>query len=65
VINRVTANSIEPRGCIGEYDRTRGATRCATVQSVHAARQIIADQILKIPQNRLRVVCENMGEASA
>ena len=62
VINRVTANTIEPRGCIGQYDADeKRYTLRATVQSVHAARQIVADQILKIPQNRLRVVCENMG----
>ncbi len=62
VINRVTANSLETRGCIGEYDSDQGRyTLRATVQSVHAARQVMAEHIFKIPQNRMRVVCENMG----
>lgn len=62
VINRVTANSLETRGCIGEYDPDQGRyTLRATVQSVHAARQVMAEHIFKIPQNRMRVVCENMG----
>jgi carbon-monoxide dehydrogenase large subunit len=34
--------------------------RC-TVQSVHGTRAALADQIFKLPQNRFRVVCDNMG----
>jgi carbon-monoxide dehydrogenase large subunit len=61
-INRVTANSMEPRGCIAEYDpdQDRYTIRC-TIQSVHATRAALADQIFKLPQNRFRVVCDNMG----
>ncbi len=61
-INRVTANSMEPRGCIAEYDPGRGryTIRC-TVQSVHAIRAALADQIFKRPQHEFRVVCDNMG----
>ena len=61
VVNRVTANSMEPRGSIGEYDPVDGryTLRC-TVQSVHAARQVIAD-LMKVAQNRVRVICDNMG----
>src|SRR5277367_4900332 len=61
-INRVTANSMEPRGCIGEYDRAldRYTIRC-TIQSVHATRAALADRIFKMPQHQFRVVCDNMG----
>ena len=61
-INRVTANSMEPRGCIAEYDpdEDRYTIRC-TIQSVHATRAALADHIFKLPQNRFRVVCDNMG----
>ena len=61
-INRVTANSMEPRGCIGEYDRAqdRYTIRC-TIQSVHATRAALADRIFKLPQHQFRVVCDNMG----
>ncbi|HUZ75901.1 MAG TPA: xanthine dehydrogenase family protein molybdopterin-binding subunit [Stellaceae bacterium] len=62
VINRVTANSMEPRGCLAQFDPADGryTIRC-TVQSVHATRAALADQIFKLPQNRFRVVCDNMG----
>ncbi len=61
-INRVTANPMEPRGCIGEYDRDqdRYTIRC-TIQSVHATRTALADRIFKLPQHQFRVVCDNMG----
>jgi aerobic carbon-monoxide dehydrogenase large subunit len=62
VINRVTANSMEPRGCLAEYDRDqdRYTIRC-TIQSVHATRAALADRIFKLPQHQFRVVCDNMG----
>ena len=53
---------MEPRGCIGEYDRDqdRYTIRC-TIQSVHATRAALADRIFKLPQHQFRVVCDNMG----
>jgi carbon-monoxide dehydrogenase large subunit len=62
VINRVTANSMEPRGCLAHYDRDqeRYTIRC-TIQSVHATRAALADRIFKLPQHQFRVVCDNMG----
>jgi len=62
VINRVTANSMEPRGCLAEYDRDqdRYTIRC-TVQSVHGTRAALADRIFKLPHHQIRVVCDNMG----
>jgi len=62
VINRVTANSMEPRGCLAEHDRDqdRYTIRC-TVQSVHGTRAALADRIFKLPHHQFRVVCDNMG----
>jgi carbon-monoxide dehydrogenase large subunit len=62
LINRVTANSMEPRGCLAQYDRAqdRYTIRC-TIQSVHATRAALADRIFKLPQHQFRVVCDNMG----
>lgn len=62
VINRVTANTMEPRGCLGEYDREAGryTIRC-TVQSAHGPKAVLADQIFKLPHNKFRVICDNMG----
>jgi aerobic carbon-monoxide dehydrogenase large subunit len=61
-INRVTANSMEPRGCLGHYDRSedRYTIRC-TIQSVHQIRAALADRIFRRPQHQFRVVCDNMG----
>jgi carbon-monoxide dehydrogenase large subunit len=61
-INRVTANSMEPRGCLAEYDPDERlyTIRC-TIQSVHATRAALADRIFRVPQHRIRVVCDNMG----
>ncbi len=62
VVNRVTTNSMEPRGCIAEFDPEEGRyTLRATIQSAHGTRSAIADQIFMIPQNKMRVVCDNMG----
>ena len=62
VINRVTANSMEPRGCLAQYDPDddRYTIRC-TVQSVHGPRAMLAEQIFKLPHHQFRVVCDNMG----
>jgi aerobic carbon-monoxide dehydrogenase large subunit len=62
VLNRVTANSMEPRGCLAEYDRDedRYTIRC-TVQSVHQIRAALAGQIFRVPHHQVRVVCDTMG----
>ncbi len=62
VINRITANSMEPRGCLAQYDPDddRYTIRC-TVQSVHGPRAMLAEQIFKLPHHKFRVVCDNMG----
>jgi carbon-monoxide dehydrogenase large subunit len=62
VINRVTANSMEPRGCLAQYDpdQDRYTIRC-TIQSVHAIRAALADRIFKLPHHQFRVICDNMG----
>jgi aerobic carbon-monoxide dehydrogenase large subunit len=61
VLNRITTNSMEPRACLAEYDRheDRYIIRC-TVQAPHRSRGIFA-QLLKVPETRVRVICENMG----
>jgi aerobic carbon-monoxide dehydrogenase large subunit len=62
VINRVTANTMEPRGCVAEYDAEddRYTIRC-TIQSTHGTRAALADRIFKVPHTKVRVVCDNMG----
>jgi len=62
VVNRITANSMEPRGCLAQYDpaEERYTIRC-TVQSVHQIRAALAGQIFRLPHHQVRVVCDNMG----
>jgi carbon-monoxide dehydrogenase large subunit len=61
-INRITANSMEPRGCLAFYDPAEDRyTICCTIQSVHQIRTALADLIFKVPQHHVRVVCDNMG----
>src|SRR5579862_58431 len=62
IINRITANTMEPRGCLAQYDAEddRYTIRC-TVQSAHGTRAALAGQIFKQPHNKFRVICENMG----
>src|SRR3954468_11743012 len=62
VVNRITANSMEPRGCLAQYDpaEERYTIRC-TVQSVHQIRAALAGQIFHLPHHQVRVVCDNMG----
>ena len=61
-VNRVTANSMEPRGCLAHYDpaEERYTIRC-TVQSVHQIRAALAGQIFRVPHHQVRVLCDNMG----
>ncbi|HJU16234.1 MAG TPA: xanthine dehydrogenase family protein molybdopterin-binding subunit [Stellaceae bacterium] len=61
-VNRVTANPMEPRGCLAFYDpgEERYTIRC-TVQSVHATRAALAGQIFRLPHHQFRVVCDTMG----
>src|SRR5262249_53966121 len=61
-VNRVGANSMEPRGCLASYDPgdERYTIRC-TVQSVHQIGAALAGQIFRLPHHQVRVLCDNMG----
>ncbi len=59
---RVTAAPIETRGAIGHYapDEDRYCLVCAS-QNVHANRNQLADQVLHIPAEQLRVLAHDVG----
>src|SRR5579864_6350345 len=61
IINRITANTMEPRGTLAQYDtrEDRYVIRC-TLQAPHRSRAIFA-QLLKVPETRVRLICENVG----
>jgi len=60
--NRITAVTMEPRGCIAEYDAGTGRyTLTTSTQNVHGVRQTLAHQILHVPESRIRVVARDVG----
>ncbi len=60
--NRLSANSIEPRGAIGSYDRVEDAFLLYTSsQNPHGARQMLAANVFKIAETSLRVVSPDVG----
>jgi carbon-monoxide dehydrogenase large subunit len=62
VINRVTANTMEPRGVTGEYDRgTRRYTLHCGFQRPWLFRNAIAETTMNIPEAELRLVTGDIG----
>ena len=62
VINRVTAATMEPRGCIGDYNAAADHyTIYTTLQRTHGYRSELAQQILKVPESKVRVVAGDIG----
>jgi len=62
VINRVTAATMEPRGCIADYNAAaEHYTIYTTLQRTHAYRSELARQILKVPESKVRVVAGDIG----
>jgi aerobic carbon-monoxide dehydrogenase large subunit len=60
--NRLTAVTMEPRGCIADYDQgTRRYTLYSSTQNVHGVRQTLANHILHVPESRIRVVARDVG----
>lgn len=63
-ISRVAVAPMEPRACIGEYDRyDERYTLYTGTQAPHGLRQSLASAIFGIPQSKLRVVSYDMGGA--
>src|SRR3954451_17685573 len=62
VVNRVTAATMEPRGCIGDFNPAADHyTIYTTLQRTHAYRAELARQILKVPESKVRVVAGDIG----
>jgi len=62
VINRVTAASMEPRGCVGSYSPFDGRyTLYTTLQRTFAFREDLCRTVLKVPENKVRVVAGDIG----
>jgi carbon-monoxide dehydrogenase large subunit len=62
VINRVTAASMEPRGSVGIYHPADGRyTIHTTLQRAHSFREELAKFVLRVPENKVRVVAGDIG----
>ena len=62
VINRVTANTLEPRGVTGEYDNGTGRyTLNCGFQRPWLFRNAIAETTMKIPEAQLRLITGDIG----
>ena len=62
VNNRVVGNPMEPRAAIGLYDAASEAyTLYTSTQGSHAVRNILAEQILHVPDEKVRVVTPDVG----
>ena len=60
--NRLNAFTMEPRGCIGDYDRgTDRVTLYSSTQNAHGIRHGLSHQILHIPESQIRVVARDVG----
>ncbi len=62
VNQRLVTNYIETRGVIAEYDEPGDRiTLTLASQGSHAVREVLADDVLKIPPDKLRVVTPHVG----
>jgi len=62
VNNRVIVNSMEARACVAEYDAAKDrVTLYTSCQSVHGLRNQLADIVLKLPKEKVRVVSGHVG----
>ncbi len=62
VISRVHAQFMEPRGALGAYDPGDDRfTLYADVQYPHRVRNLLAAEIFRIPEHRVRVIANDVG----
>jgi aerobic carbon-monoxide dehydrogenase large subunit len=61
-IARISTNPLEPRNAIGLYDRAADRfTLYSGMQAPHAVRSELAELVLKVPQNRVRIISPDVG----
>src|SRR6266581_4647073 len=64
VNNRVVVNSMEPRNAIADFDPASGrSTLYTATQGPHFVRDPLAEAVLKIPKEMLRLITPNVGGA--
>jgi carbon-monoxide dehydrogenase large subunit len=58
--NRITANAIEPRACIGDFAND-SFTLHTSSQNPHGVRGILCGAVFKMPEMKLRVISPDVG----
>src|SRR3954470_1500055 len=58
--NRITANAMEPRACIGDFANDSFTLHTST-QNPHGVRSILAGAVFKVPETKIRVVAPDVG----
>ncbi len=62
VNNRLVTNYLEPRGCVASYDEASGRwSLILGSQGSHGIRDTLADKVLKVDRDRVRVVTPDVG----
>jgi carbon-monoxide dehydrogenase large subunit len=62
VITRVHAQYMEPRGTLGTYDPGEDRmTLYADVQYPHRVRNMLAQNVFKVPESKMRVIAQDVG----
>ena len=62
VNNRVSANSLEPRGAIGLFDELdQRYTLYTSTQSPHRTRETLCDTVFMMPETAMRVIALDVG----
>jgi carbon-monoxide dehydrogenase large subunit len=62
VITRVHAQYMEPRGAVGSYDKFEDRyTLYADVNYPHRVRNMLANNVFRVPESKVRVVCHDVG----
>jgi carbon-monoxide dehydrogenase large subunit len=62
VNNRLSANALEPRGAIGDYDPADDTyTLYTSTQNPHGVRTMLAQAVFRVPETKIRVIAQDVG----
>ncbi len=60
--NRLAGSPVEPRACVGHYDAgTDHYSLWTTSQNPHLIRHLLAENSLKVPEHKIRVISPTVG----
>ena len=61
-INRITPNTMEPRNCIGDYDKYSGRyILYAATQIPHMLRKTLSNAVLDVPETSVKIISPDVG----